>query len=815
MSNTMNNEKTQGDDGTGESNHQQERQALPGGVVLPFDQRRRARQQRPIVETVGERPPPPPPPPPPPLSDNDPLLSATTAETIPAPSGPKPHPHHRGVSWGDINVSFAPPPTEFSMTASTETIPTATGGGGGGGSSSPSQTSRRLMTGQEAYEAAEAALQGRDNNNASDYINSTRIKLDDLMQLHPMETEAETHILRALEQTDLAMGPDSSSDMAILGNVPHEALYPPVPLPPMEGDDDEGMMEQQQQQQPSSTTRLHKNSNRTLGSSDQAGGGSQAVASTPTFTTPVVDAVWNNDFTELPPAASVVSAGTSTRSFRHATINNQHRRQKTMEQTLSSLTSALEDMHQQNRPRAGTTDNGPSVMSPYLTSLNMGATTSAIAMASSPPMEQESQNQIGSADALAQNINLLFRSSEPTTTTADEFQPLMTTASGGEGRVRLGTADGNVSNGPARSDVSSDQSNNTASKARKNWSLLKETIIQNGPAAVTMMGEYSDNCTTGGINTQHHINMETVPESDVEMGTSDEVDNTGNDDGDRRKQFHEPAHGKRQSSWIRRVLYKLTCMRNVDEFLQPRRQSLWTFIKATTFIILPCLGVSFLFYYVLDNPNTTRFTGGRNVPSEDTDDENDSEGKASISWWILFLGVRQVVTFSLAHFLELVFVDFICLEQRWSLVCFGPTLTLLSKLVGWRLISRAYAATCVAHQTDIRTKTLTLDLLKTRLFSLFIYICSRTIQRLALFAFLLEYFGPGPTLWGLPACHTLGTLAELVGHFQRRKSRRRLCFKRRECSNYFGCAWILHCCSNQTFLDWILPGTKTLCLLCQ
>eukprot|EP00977_Amphora_coffeiformis_P012767 scaffold3227_cov214-Amphora_coffeaeformis.AAC.1 len=303
----MNNDKSQGD----EEGKQQPQ-------VLPFAQRRMARQQVPVVETVaGEQHPPPPPPPdnaPPPIAE----------ETIhPAPSGPKPHPHHRGVSWGDVNVSFAP--AEEFMTNSTETMPTA------GGASSPS-SSRRLMTGQEAYEAAEAALRGHNNNHDNappERINSMRVKLDDLMQLAPMETEAETHILRALEQNDLAVAPDSSSDMAILGNVPHEALYPPVPLPPMEDEDE---MQQQQRQQ-SSAARLAKNSNRSLGSGERP---LQVVPTTPTYTTPVVDAVWNTDFIELPLAA-MPPAAPSTRSFRNlqAMNNNQHRRQKTMEQTLN------------------------------------------------------------------------------------------------------------------------------------------------------------------------------------------------------------------------------------------------------------------------------------------------------------------------------------------------------------------------------------------------------------------------------------------------------------------------------------------------
>jgi hypothetical protein len=52
--------------------------------------------------------------------------------------------------------------------------------------------------------------------------------------------------------------------------------------------------------------------------------------------------------------------------------------------------------------------------------------------------------------------------------------------------------------------------------------------------------------------------------------------------------------------------------------------------------------------------------------------------RASASWWILFICVRQVITFSLANAMQVIIVDYFCLGSRVSLSIIGPMLTLLS-----------------------------------------------------------------------------------------------------------------------------------------
>jgi hypothetical protein len=97
-------------------------------------------------------------------------------------------------------------------------------------------------------------------------------------------------------------------------------------------------------------------------------------------------------------------------------------------------------------------------------------------------------------------------------------------------------------------------------------------------------------------------------------------------------------------------------------FFSPRRENVNTYIKFVfIWMGIPLIGVAFLLYYAFDNPPTY--------------DEDESH-KASVSWWLLFCA-RQVITLSLALFLQLIIVDFLSVGTRIMLRIVGPILTLL------------------------------------------------------------------------------------------------------------------------------------------
>lgn len=68
-------------------------------------------------------------------------------------------------------------------------------------------------------------------------------------------------------------------------------------------------------------------------------------------------------------------------------------------------------------------------------------------------------------------------------------------------------------------------------------------------------------------------------------------------------------------------------------------------------------------------------------------------GGASYSWWFLFLGVRQVITFSLALITQAFIIDYLALSSRLLLNSIGPVLTLfVVQSKGWPFLTIFWAA---------------------------------------------------------------------------------------------------------------------------
>lgn len=124
------------------------------------------------------------------------------------------------------------------------------------------------------------------------------------------------------------------------------------------------------------------------------------------------------------------------------------------------------------------------------------------------------------------------------------------------------------------------------------------------------------------------------------------------------------------------------------EFLEPYRSTLWrNFLKVIFYALLPSLAIASILYYGTGNPPTgtawvlcTNETSSRGIrpiyasaskegsnstnPDEEwCIDENKSLAESSVSWWFLFLG-RQVVTFCLATFMQLIIIDFFTFRTK-------------------------------------------------------------------------------------------------------------------------------------------------------
>lgn len=110
-------------------------------------------------------------------------------------------------------------------------------------------------------------------------------------------------------------------------------------------------------------------------------------------------------------------------------------------------------------------------------------------------------------------------------------------------------------------------------------------------------------------------------------------------------------------------------------FFRPRREHIVAYMKRMfLYLIVPFIGVAAILFYFADNIPTGKSADG-------------SPGlQASASWWLLFV-VRQVVTFSLALFLQVVIIDFLCIGTKGMLRLLGPLLTLLIvQSKGWPFV---------------------------------------------------------------------------------------------------------------------------------
>ena len=145
--------------------------------------------------------------------------------------------------------------------------------------------------------------------------------------------------------------------------------------------------------------------------------------------------------------------------------------------------------------------------------------------------------------------------------------------------------------------------------------------------------------------------------------------------------------------------------------------------KAIMYIMLPSLAISAFLFYLVENPslceekvpvdeqlmatqapefevqpifdvNGTFIGNSTMVPTEEPENKLfvcPGLG-ASVSWWFLFLGVRQIVTFTLALLTQALIVDYLALASRFCLAWFGPVVTLfLVQAKGWPFIAVFWA----------------------------------------------------------------------------------------------------------------------------
>mmetsp|Transcript_6362 Transcript_6362/g.13250 ORF Transcript_6362/g.13250 Transcript_6362/m.13250 type:complete len:903 (-) Transcript_6362:51-2759(-) len=137
---------------------------------------------------------------------------------------------------------------------------------------------------------------------------------------------------------------------------------------------------------------------------------------------------------------------------------------------------------------------------------------------------------------------------------------------------------------------------------------------------------------------------------------------------------------------------------SLKDFYKPKQASAGSVLFFYCWSVMtPCLCIAALLFYGVDNPPTGRCT-------EDLKVDNPIEGgpynpcrneKTSTSWWLIFIGCRQILMWLLARASEEFFVDFLLLQHPFFVRILGPRISLIVvQSKGWPAIFFGWAFWC-------------------------------------------------------------------------------------------------------------------------
>lgn len=128
-------------------------------------------------------------------------------------------------------------------------------------------------------------------------------------------------------------------------------------------------------------------------------------------------------------------------------------------------------------------------------------------------------------------------------------------------------------------------------------------------------------------------------------------------------------------------------LRELQDFFEPKKTTIALYLRVVfLYIAAPLLGIAAIFFYLVDCPPTGRLqNGGHPLPLNNsttstmvllnTNGNVVDPDQASIAWWLVFV-VRQLVTFTLAKCSEIVFIDYLTIRSRGTMNLLGPWVTL-------------------------------------------------------------------------------------------------------------------------------------------
>ncbi|KAL7557216.1 hypothetical protein ACA910_001283 [Epithemia clementina (nom. ined.)] len=163
---------------------------------------------------------------------------------------------------------------------------------------------------------------------------------------------------------------------------------------------------------------------------------------------------------------------------------------------------------------------------------------------------------------------------------------------------------------------------------------------------------------------------------------------------------HQSSHKEKQNNKEnnkrnqRKSRFKLALMaakqewHSLSEFFQPKHQSMKDQLLFVCWaVVVPCIVAAVVLFYFVENPST-----GRCNDQDPCGRNSNGAPVASVSWWILFLGVRQVVTWLLARFSDAFFFDWLVLQHRRVIRLLGSRISLIViQSKGWPSVTLWWA----------------------------------------------------------------------------------------------------------------------------
>jgi hypothetical protein len=183
-----------------------------------------------------------------------------------------------------------------------------------------------------------------------------------------------------------------------------------------------------------------------------------------------------------------------------------------------------------------------------------------------------------------------------------------------------------------------------------------------GPAVTSVASTIADaKKNDDAIVKECEHDTDSSKDHDVELGTSNGANASGR------------VTKRRQSRGVGIVNAAKEDLEIIVDFFVQQRLTFLTYMKhILLLLILPATCMAAILFYFLSNPKMK------------VGYDEDTKSFPSVSWFILFLCVRQVITFSLARLTEVVMIDMIALKTRIMIHLLGPFLTLvIVQSKGW------------------------------------------------------------------------------------------------------------------------------------